>query len=260
MPLSPTALSWYDMIRMPQIEIAAEKLFFVGGLPITNTLITSWVVVCLLVLVALVVRTRFELVPRGLQNLIEAVVEAALKLMEGVLGSREKAERYLPLVATLFLFILTSNWLGVLPGIGSVGFRALEDGAEKFVPLFRSAASDLNFTLALAVLVVLAVNIFGSTAVGIRPHLSRYFTLKNPLQTFVGLLELISEFAKMISFSFRLFGNIFAGEVLLIITGFLMPFLAPLPFLGLEIFVGFIQALVFAMLTTVFLSIAVAQH
>lgn len=245
---------------MPHIEIAAEKLTTVFGLPITNALVTSWVVVGLLVIVALLLSKRTSLIPGGLQNVIEFFMESFLTLMEGVLGSRVTAEKYFPIVGTIFLFILTSNWLGILPGIGSVGFIEHMGGESKFVPLFRSAASDLNVTLALATITVLMIHIMAVGAIGIKDHISKFFSFKGPIEFLVGVLELVSEFAKIVSFSFRLFGNIFAGEVLLIITGFLAPIGAPIPFLVLEIFVGFVQALVFAMLTVVFISIAVSHH
>ena len=246
---------------MPHIEIAAEKLIEILGFPITNALISSWLAIGLLVAVALLLRGKILLVPHALQNVVEFFMESFLTLMEGVLGSRAKAEKYFPLVGTVFLFILTSNWLGILPGVGSIGFFEETTGhATRFVPLLRSAASDLNVTLALATITVLAVHVLAVGAIGIRPHLSKFFSFKGPIEFFVGILEIVSEFAKIISFSFRLFGNIFAGEVLLVITGFLAPYGAPIPFLMLEIFVGFVQALVFAMLTVVFISIAVAHH
>lgn len=246
---------------MPHIEIAAEKLAEIFGFPITNALVSSWLAVGILVAVALLLRGRVLLVPRALQNVIEFFMESFLTLMEGVLGSRAKAEKYFPIVGTVFLFILTSNWLGILPGVGSIGFFEETIGhGTRFVPLLRSAASDLNMTLALATITVLSVHVLAVGAIGIRPHLGKFFSFKGPIEFFVGILEIVSEFAKIISFSFRLFGNIFAGEVLLVITGFLAPYGAPIPFLMLEIFVGFVQALVFAMLTVVFISIAVAHH
>ena len=244
---------------MPHIEIAAEKLFWFLGFPVTNALLTSWIVVTVLIALALAVAKNIRLIPTGIQNVFEYVIEGFLGLMESVLGSRKNAEKYLPLVGTLFLFIVISNWLGIFPGVGSIGF--FEGKAHgKFIPLFRSAASDINMTLALATITVVLVNISAARALGVGAHISKYFSFKGPIEFFVGILEFISEFAKIISFSFRLFGNVFAGEVLLIITGFLAPFGAPIPFLMLEIFVGFIQALVFAMLTIVFISIATAHH
>ena len=246
---------------MPHIEIAAEKLAEILGFPITNALLSSWLAVGILGAAALLLRGRILLVPRTLQNIMEFFMESFLTLMEGVLGQRDRAEKYFPIVGTVFLFILTSNWLGILPGVGSIGFFEETAGhGTRFVPLLRSAASDLNVTLTLATITVLAVHILAVGAIGMRPHVSRFFSLKGPMEFFVGILEFVSEFAKIISFSFRLFGNIFAGEVLLIITGFLVPIGAPIPFLMLEIFVGFVQALVFAMLTVVFISIAVAHH
>lgn len=245
---------------MPHIEIAAEKLFFVLGFPVTNTLLTSWIVMGLLIGCAVLISRRVELVPRGLQNLFESFSEAFLNLMTSIFGSREKAEQYFPLIATVFLFILISNWLGIFPGVGSVGFYEVVHGEKLLVPIFRSAASDLNVTLALATVMVFLIHMSGIAALGMRGHLSKFFSFKGPVEFFVGLLELVSEFAKIISFSFRLFGNIFAGEVLLIVMGFLAPFVAPLPFLMLEVFVGFVQALVFAMLSMVFISIAISHH
>lgn len=247
-------------MTMPHIEIAAEKIISILGLPVTNTFITGSIVAALLIIMTLLVHRRLSIVPKTLQNILEILIEQFLALMEGVFGSREKAERYLPLVATIFIFILVSNWLGILPGIGSIGIFEMSDGQVSFVPLFRSAASDINFTLALAISAVLFVNIFGITAVGFVKHISRFISLRGPIDFFVGLLEFISEIAKMISFSFRLFGNVFAGEVLLVIMALLAPYIVPIPFLMLEIFVGFIQALVFAMLTMVFISIAVSHH
>ncbi|MBI2637672.1 MAG: F0F1 ATP synthase subunit A, partial [Candidatus Sungbacteria bacterium] len=203
---------------------------------------------------------RIALIAAGIQNIFEFVVEGVLGLIEGVLGSREKAEKFFPLIATIFLFIITSNWFGILPGFGSIGFHEIKEGHEVFVPMFRSAASDLNFTMALALISVFSIQFSGIFAIGFFKHMHKYFTLKSPVESAVGFLEFISEIAKMISFSFRLFGNVFAGEVLLIITGFLVPYVIPVPFLFLEIFVGFIQALVFAMLTVVFLGMAITEH
>ncbi len=245
---------------MPHIEIAAEKLFTIFGFPVTNTLIMTWIVLALLVFLALRISRGMSMIPKTLQNIGEIMLESFLGLMESMMHSRKLAEQYVPIVATIFLFVLISNWFGILPGVGTIGIYEQHGGERLLVPFLRSAASDLNVTLALGTLAVLLINITGMMVRGPRKHLSKYFTLKNPIDAFVGILEFISEFAKIISFSFRLFGNIFAGEVLLIIVGFLAPFAGPLPFLVLELFVGFVQALVFAMLTMVFISIATAEH
>ena len=245
---------------MPHIEIAAEKLLTVFGFSITNTFLAAWLVTAFLCLGAFLLSRQIRLIPSGAQNIFEIVLEALLGLMEGVFGSRERAEQYLPIVATLFLFIIASNWFGILPGIGAFGFFAYKEGHEVFVPFLRSAASDLNVTLALGVVAMTLVNISGVSALGIWNHTRKFFTFSNPVNFFVGILELLSELAKIISLSFRLFGNVFAGEVLLVIVGSLAPYGAPVPFLVLEVFVGFIQALVFAMLTMVFISSAVTKH
>lgn len=241
---------------MSHITLKAEEIFHIFGFPITNTFLLALLAVLLLTAVAVLLRMRLAFFPVGLQNIAETVLEAIFKVMDSVLLKREKSEKYLPLVATIFLFILTSNWLGLLPGVGSLGLKS----EHSFVPLLRSPASDLNFTLALALITVLTANIYGVVFAGFKHHLSKYFNFKSPVNFFIGILELISEFAKIVSFSFRLFGNIFAGEVLLVIIAFLVPFAAPLPFLFLEIFVGFIQAFIFSMLALIFIAIATTGH
>lgn len=245
---------------MIHIEIAAEKIGSIFGFPITNTLLMIWITVIVLALLAVSVSRRVSLVPSKLQSIFELFIETFLGAMESMFGSREKAEKYFPFIATIFLIVLISNWLGILPGIGTVGLVERDHEETIFVPFFRSTASDLNFTLALAIVSVFAANIFGIAAIGFGRHISKFISFKGPIDFFVGILELISEIAKMISFSFRLFGNIFAGEVLLVVMAFLAPFIMPVPFLFLEVFVGFVQALVFSMLTMVFINIATAEH
>lgn len=241
------------------IEIAPERIFEIGSMPITNTLLASMVAAGFLLCAGFFIR-RDAMIPSSFQALFEVVVEKFLHIMESLFGSRARAEEYAPLILTLFFFVLTSNWLGIVPGVGSVGWHEKINMREKFVPLFRSAASDLNMTLALGMVAVVFVNTLGVAAVGFRTHAGKFFSLKGPIHFFMGVLEFISEIAKIVSFSFRLFGNIFAGEVLLIIMAFLAPYLIPVPFLALELFVGFIQALVFAMLSMIFIRIATARH
>ena len=245
---------------MPEISISAEKIFSIAGFPVTNTILMGWLVVVVLSIIAFIFLRRPKAIPAGIQNIFEVAIEWVLGLMDNVFGDREKSEKYFPLIATIFLFILVSNWFGIFPILGSIGIHEIANGHEKFVPLFRSSASDINFTIALAIISVVLIQILGIAAIGLGKYSGRFFTLKSPIASAMGILEIISELAKMISFSFRLFGNIFAGEVLLIIIGFLVPYIAPIPFLMLEIFVGFVQALVFAMLTTVFIGIATTEH
>lgn len=242
--------------NMEEISLKAEQLFNIGNFPITNGLLLAVLVFLVLVIFALYFRKKVKMIPGKLQSGVEMVLEMFLGLMESVLGSREKAEKYLPLILTIFLFIVTSNWLGLLPGVGSF---ILHEG-EKSIPLLRAPAADLNFTLALAVISVFLTNFFGIVTLGIFTHAKKFINFSNPINFFVGILELVSEISKIISFSFRLFGNIFAGEVLLTIMIFLMPYIVPAPFLMLEMFVGLIQAFIFSMLTLVFLSGNIAVH
>ncbi len=241
---------------MSEISLRAEEIFRIGPFPITNALLLSAITLIFLCSLAVALKRRLALIPGMMQNMAEVMVDGALELMESVLGTRRAAEKYLPLVFTIFLFVLCSNWLGLFPGVGSLILK--HDGGT--TPLLRSPASDLNFTLALALIAVTLINILGVAAVGLKSRLSVFFNFKGPIDFFIGILELISEFAKIISFSFRLFGNVFAGEVLLAIMTFLIPYLVPLPFMFLEIFVGFIQAFIFGMLTLVFVAMATTAH
>ncbi|MBI2064807.1 MAG: F0F1 ATP synthase subunit A [Candidatus Yanofskybacteria bacterium] len=249
---------------MAEISIKAETLFHLGVFNFTNSYLLSLIVVGIFASLSFWLRGVIEMIPGKLQSLFELFTEEALKMMDAVLGSRTQSERYFPIVATIFLFVMLSNWMGLLPGTGSLGLthEIYKHGETEHVliPLLRAPTSDLNFTIALAIIAVFSVNLLGAMAVGMRTHAGKFFNFKNPIYTFVGLLELVSEFVKIISFSFRLFGNVFAGEVLLIIIGFLGPYFLPLPFLFLEVFVGFIQAFIFAMLTLVFIGMSVSHH
>ncbi len=233
------------------ISITPEILFHLGPLPVTNTLLTAWLVVVLITLGAIIFFLTLKRMPGRIQTAIEGVVDGLLSFFETIAGSREVAKRFFPIVATIFIFVLLSNWAGVIPGVGSIGFHEMENGKDVFVPLFRSVYSDLNMTLALALIAVSLSHFFGVITLGIKGHVGKFITFKSPVAAFTGILEIVSEIAKVISFSFRLFGNIFAGEVLLTIIAFLIPYIAPLPFLGLELFVGFIQALIFGTLAMV---------
>ena len=206
-----------------------------------------------LILTALIINKNSKLIPSGLQNFFEKIIEAMYDLCVSVAG--KKALVFFPLVFTFFIFILLSNWLGLLPGVGSIGFY--EHG--KLVPYLRAATSDLNTTIAFALISMFCVQYYGIKTLKLS-YLKKFFNFKSPIYFFVGILELLSDFSKIITFSFRLFGNIFAGEVLLMVMAFLVPVVGTLPFFGLEIFVGFIQALVFSMLTLVFLNVATVSH
>ncbi len=243
--------------------LGSETIFHIGSFDVRNTVITSVMTVLLLIGVGLVLRRkRYALVPGGFQNLVETLVEGLFNFFDSVTGDVKKTARFFPLVATIFLFVIISNWMGLLPGFGSIGIWETHEGHEVFVPLLRSTFADVNMTFALALISVTATQVFGFAMLGFKGYGGKFFInpFKDPIGCFVGILELFSEFSKMISFSFRLFGNVFAGEVLLLVISFLVPYIAPLPFYGLEIFVGFIQALVFSFLTLVFLNLATTAH
>jgi F-type H+-transporting ATPase subunit a len=243
-------------MKIMEISLKAEHLFSIGNFSITNGLLLAVVVSLFLITFSVIFRSKIKMVPGIVQAVVEMGIEALLNLMESVLGTRAAAEKYLPLIATIFIFVLTSNWLGLLPGVGSFEFKE----GEKFIPLLRSPAADLNFTLALAIVSVFATNFFGMVVLGTFTHIKKFLNFTSPINFFVGILELLSEISRVISFSFRLFGNIFAGEVLLSIMFFLLPYIVPIPFMMLEIFFGAIQAFIFAILTLVFLASSIASH
>jgi F-type H+-transporting ATPase subunit a len=265
---------------MLHISLAAEKIGEILGFPVTNSLLMSWIALTILIIIAITVNRKLKEIPRGLQNFVEWVFEKFLNLIQGVTGNAKETYKFFPIVVTLFIFIMLSNYLGLLPGVGSIGFwEEVESHGERvevLVPLFRAANADLNGTLAWAIISVACAQILGIAALGFFKYVGKFlpfnklFKLKKgflPIPSFqgviaffIGILELVSEIAKVISFSFRLFGNVFAGEVLLMVIGFLLAYIAPLPFYVLELFVGFIQALVFSMLTLVFLKMAVTLH
>lgn len=261
-------------MNQPHISLAAEKIFTIFGLPVTNSILMTWGVMVFLVIFSLAVTKNVSLVPSGIQSIGEIIIEGLYNLFKSVVGEQFVA-LFFPLLASIFLFIIIANWGGLIPGVGTVGIRETEvneihkvesmensktsDKREKFIPLFRGATADLNTTLAIAIIAVIAIQFYGAKHLGLS-YFKKFINLKNPIMFGIGLLEIVSELSRIISFAFRLFGNIFAGEVLLTVIAFLMPLFAPLPFLGLELFVGFIQALVFSMLTAVFLNMATVSH
>lgn len=246
------------------ISLAPEALFNIGSFPFVNTLPMAWLVILVLVLLTVIVRKKLRLVPRGLQNLLEWVFEQALTLMDSITSSRALSYKFFPVVMTIFLFVFFSNLIEVVPGLGTIGIWGEHHGQRVLIPFIRSSSADLNFTLAIAIVSVLATQIMGIAVLGAFKYAGKFLVppWKAPyvVGTFVGLLELVAEVAKIVSFSFRLFGNIFAGEVLLTVALFLVPYIVPLPFLMLELFVGLVQAIVFSMLTLVFMKMAVTSH
>ncbi len=241
------------------ISIAAETLFRLWGFPVTNTIILTVAISLILAGFSLVFFQKLSIVPGRLQSAVEAIFEALIGLVSDVAGSERLAKKFFPIVATVFFFVLFSNWIELIPGLGTVGLRA---GSET-IPFLRSASADLNMTIALSLVVVFSVQFIGIATIGIAKYAGKFFVspLRKPygVGTFMGILELMGEATRIISFSFRLFGNIFAGEVLLIVVLNLVPYFVPLPFLFLELFVGVVQAAVFSILTLVFLKMATLE-
>ncbi|MCL0028722.1 F0F1 ATP synthase subunit A [Dehalococcoidia bacterium] len=304
---------------LPAIALPAESVTsgdVIGGFHVTNTMVATWLAIIVLLLITLVVRLKLAEVPGRIQGIVELIMEFFLGLTESIAG-HELARRFFPLVMTIFIFIVTANWMGILPGFGTIGriesvdevihhhekakggevdkshikvdifdgdgglgilsFGSIDDSrsvediekhgpgdgkqAGILVPFLRSANTDVNMPLAIAVVAMFMVHSWALRALGVFGHLGKFINLKEgPIGFFVGLLEAISEVAKIISFTFRLFGNMFAGEVLLIAMAFLLPLIGIIPFLGLELFVGVIQAFIFAMLVLVFAAAATVSH
>lgn len=256
----------------------AEPIFKIGNFSVTNSLLNSWLVIFIVVIFSLFLKSKIKLVPRGLQNLMEALIEGLFGLFDSVTGSREKTLNFFPLIFTFFIFILLNNWLGLLPGVGSVGQVASVHGEKVFVPFFRGGTADLNTTLALASIGVVISHIFGIIVLGVWNYLNKFINFKalleipkkvfkdptvlivNPVKIFVGLLEIISEIAKILSLSFRLFGNILAGEILLASMAAIAAWGLPIPFMFLEVMVGLIQAFIFAMLVLTYLTVMTTEE
>lgn len=236
------------------VALAAEKLFDFGPIPITNSMITTWLVTLVLIIFAFLATNKLAKVPNKIQNLAEAIIEPLYDLVESL--AHDKAKVFLPIVATFFFFILFGNYFGLLPGIGSIGFTQ----GNHFVPYLRAINSDLNTTLALALVSTIATHYLAIKYLGITSYIGKFLSL-NPIFLFVGLIELVGEFTKVASLSFRLFGNILAGETVIhTATTKLFAFIVPIPFYFLEIIVGFVQALIFAILTLTFMVILTQKH
>ncbi len=318
-------LGGFIFLRSPRpiIELKAETIFSIGPFAITNTYITSWLVIIFMVVFSYLATRRLALVPRGVQNAFEAVIEAIWNLVVNTAGEKH-GRRFFPVVATIFLYVAIANWFGLLPFFATVGtveelevhdnevhenaivFRKMgginvimpnpddvevkvaEDASREekeaaireatqdlgedekagvLKPFLRSVNTDINGPLALAVWSAIFVEFWGISTHGFFRYANRFFNfgrllrgrlLDGIIDVFVGLLEFVAEAARLISFTFRLFGNIFAGEILFLVVVFLAPIGTLLVVYGLELFVGAIQAFIFAMLTLVFGVIAVS--
>lgn len=243
------------------VALSAEQIGTVFGIPLTNTLLMSWIVMALLFIFAIVVRSRLSLIPGKFQTFVELLFSYVYEFIETTLEDSTWARRIFPLLLTLFLFIALANLLEFMPGVGS--FTATYNGET--APLLRSMNTDLNVTLALTFIVMFAIEFAGIFALGVFRYAGKFITFRghgigNRLLNFVvGIIELVSELSRFVSFSFRLFGNIFAGEVLIAVVTFFVPYFLPAPLMAFEMFVGIVQGAVFALLTLFFVKMAIAE-
>ncbi len=233
------------------VVLKAEELFNLWGLPVTNSLLMTWIVVGLLLLFAFLVRRQISMIPGKLQAGIEMLFQGVLDYMAETLESEKLARKFFPLIMTIFLFLLVANELAFLPGIGSILFND--------VPFLRAPSADLNMTLALAIIAFFTIEITGVIMLGFFKYAGKYVNFRSPVDFAVGIIELLSNIGRLVSFSFRLFGNIFAGEVMIAVAVFFVAYLLPVPLMAFEVFVGFIQAVVFSMLTLFFIKLAIME-
>ena len=247
------------ILPVPEVHLAPQKVFSVGGFAVTNTLLSAWLTSVVIVLLFGLGTRRMAVVPGRLQGFLEFFIETLYGFVRGIAGERY-AKPFFPILATIFIFVAFNAWMALLPIYPNVGFMGEKDGqAYVATHLFRSAGTDINMPLALAIISFLFFEVWGFRAHK-AGYLREFFRFGNPIQTFIGLLELISHFIRVISFTFRLFGNMLAGEIVLFMMTFLTIFITPIIFYGLEILVGGVQALVFMGLTLVFAVSAVASH
>ena len=276
--IGDTSLSEAIAIEKPHIQLPGEVIFNIGSFGVTNTLLTSWISIIVLVLLSWAVTRKIKLIPSRMQALLESALEWMLNFCIEVAGEKN-GRRFFPLITTIFLFVLMNAWMNLIPGYGSI---LVNTGHGHAVHLLRGANTDINFPLAVALISFVFVLYHGFRALGVSFlkvwfNFGRFFQGHKKLFTgkvkagfgdiflgaidiFVGILELLSYIFRNISFTFRLFGNMTGGEVLILVMIFLIPWVLAIPFYGLELLVGTIQALVFAGLTLVFATVATTPH
>ncbi len=255
----------------------AEPIAHIGSFTVTNALFTSWVVVIVIIIISIAVRISIKKIPKGIQNLFEIILEEAHSLCDQVTNNRSITNKAFPIVFAVFMFVVLNNWIGILP-LGGLGIIEMTEHGKLFIPIFRSGTADINGTLPLAIMSVIGANIFGIISIGLWKTINKYVNLNAlgdiftkikkdpsvimtaPIMFAVGFIELVGEFAKIASLSFRLFGNVFAGEVLLASMATILAYALPTPFLLLEVLVGVIQAFIFAILTLVYYTISSMDH
>jgi F-type H+-transporting ATPase subunit a len=266
--------------HLPEISLAAELIpvnlpipGFDHGIP--NTLPTAIITSLLLILIAFSYSRAVKKAQKtgkesGLLIALDALYEGVFSFVETTVG-KENAGLFFPLIGSFFFFILFANWSGLLPGMGSIGVWGEHHGEEILIPIFRSPTADLSTTVGLAIITQVTAQYYGFKFQG-RKYLKKFFNFSadpdsgwlKPVLSFAngfaGILEFMGEFIKVLSFGFRLFGNVFAGEVLLMVISFLTAFLVVDVFIALELFVGAIQALIFSILSLIFYQMASQHH
>ena len=266
-------------VKAPEVQLPAEGIFHISVFTVTNTIIASWLTIIVLVVTFYFATRKLKLIPGGLQNSAEFIVETILDFVKGVSGE-EHAKALFPVVATIFLYVLTNAWLALLPFFGTIG---IPEHNGIIVPYLRAANTDINLPLSIALVSFFFVEYLGLRSLGFLHYFNGFFNFgqlrdgfKNLftgkikpamsgiffgfINLFIGALEILSHFIRIISFTFRLFGNMTAGEILLLVVTFLIPFVVSIGVYGLELLVGVLQALIFAGLTLVFGVIAMAPH
>ena len=247
----------YFAAAEPHVSLPAEAIFHIGNFPISNSLFTGIIGYGLLFWMLFFITGKIKKEQKNrFASAIQWVFEGLYATVEQVTGDKKLARRLAPLSITMFLFIIVQYWFGILPFVGPITWNG--------VPLFRGMIADLNVTFGLAIITIVMAQVYAIKALGVWGNAGRYF--RNPFKdvagAFEGILELIAEFSRMLGLSFRLFGNVFAGEILLMMIAFLTVYASPLalpPFYAFELFIGAIQAYIFFMLTTVFISLGVAH-
>lgn len=232
------------------ISLSPEILFYIGSWPISNTSFWFMFVMVFLVVGSFFLRRSLRLVPGKFQNMLEMLVEGAYDFIESIIGDKAKAKRVFPLIFTMFFFVFFCNLLTYIPGQAAVTIKTA--GGVK--PLFRAIISDYSLVFMMTMVSVIITQIVAIAVVGPWKYVGKFFNFRSPLKCFLGIMDLVGELAKIMSLSFRLFGNIFAGEVLGAVMLFLFPFFLPLPFLFLGLLTAVVQPFVFAVLTLVFIS------
>jgi len=266
-------------VPRPTVELPSEPVAHIGHFAVTNSLLASWLTMIVLVGLSILLTRKMKPIPGKRQAMAEAIVEGLLNFVESVAGKKH-ARMLFPGVATIFIYVITNAYLALLPFFGSIGVIEHEG---KFAPLFRAANTDVNVPLSIAIMSFIFVESWGMRALGVSHYIGEFVNIRQMgqglkelftgkigqavmdiafgfINLFVGVLEIFSHLIRMLSFTFRLFGNMTAGEILILVSCFLIPLVFTIPFYGLELLIGLIQALIFSGLTLVFGTIAVSPH